>query len=176
MISCLDVTQRSKVAFLNDDFSTLFLPVRDGVLEDIAATFPALFDFMAEALSQRRSRVLLHCEVGISRSATLATAWLMKSEGLGFLEAFRELRARRPRVLPNIGFATQLQRLEHTLHPNLRSPGEPSSLARYLHEVCNVPTELDVLQSVLDEREHEALAAIEAIFGEIPRVVQGARL
>ena len=100
----------------------------------------------------------------------------MKSQGKTFLDAFAQVRARRPEVLPNIGFASALQRLEFALRPEPRAEGEISSLARYLREVCNVPVEVDALQHALERHEHRAPAAIREIFGdEIPRVVQGVR-
>ena len=77
----------------------------------------------------------------------------------------------------NIGFASQLQRLEYALHPELRARGELSSLARYLRQICNVPAEVALLQEALERHDCDALRAIRAIFGDdIPRVVQGVRL
>ena len=68
-----------------------------------------------------------------------------------------------------------LQRLEHELQPSSVND-VPSSLARYLHQVCNAPVEMEVLQSALERHGYDAPAALEMIFdGEIPRVVQGVR-
>lgn len=173
VVSCLDERERPKVTFLGDAFDTLFLPLRDGVDEDLAGAFTGFFDFVDRA--GPKSRVLVHCEVGVSRSATLATALVMRSDRLRFHEAFREVRARRAQALPNVGFASQLQRLEHALFPEPRRDG-PASLTRYLHEVCNVPVEPDVLEDALARHGWDALPAIRAIFGgEVPRVVQGVR-
>lgn len=172
-ISCLEEGHRPAVAFLDDAFETLFLPLRDRMDEDIGARFPAFFDFLAQAGDD--AQVLVHCEVGVSRSATLATAHVMKAERLRFYEAYRAVRTRRPQVLPNVAFASALQRLEHTLFPRPRAQGY-ASLTTYLREVCNVPVEMAVLQDVLEDHEYDAPAAIRAIFGgEIPRVVQGVR-
>ncbi len=174
VVSCLDDTQRPAVAFLHHDFETLFLSVRDGVVENIEVVFPDFFDFVDRA--EPNAKVLVHCEVGVSRSATLATAHVMKTDHLRFYEAYRQVRARRAQVLPNVGFASQLQRFENTLFPEPRPDGY-ASLTRYLREVCNVPVEMNVLQSVLEQHEYDALPAIRTIFGgEVPRVVQGMRL
>jgi predicted protein tyrosine phosphatase len=156
----------------------LFVPVRDGIHEDISAAFPEVFDFAASAPSvDANAKLLVHCEVGVSRSATVAIALVMKSENKSFLDAFAQVRAQRPEVLPNIGFASQLQHLEHALRPELRRTGQLSSLARYLKETCNVPVEAELLQDALERHEYDAPKAIRAIFGDdIPRVVQGVRL
>ena len=174
VVSCLPEEHRSRVTFLEADFSHLFLGVRDGMHEDITATFPLFFEFAQQA-KEPHAKLFVHCEVGVSRSATLVIALLMKRENLSFIDALRRVRAERYKVLPNIGFASQLQRFEHEMKPASETRG-PSSLAQYLRHVCNVPVDIDVLQSVLQEHDYDAPAALLAIFGgEIPRVVQGVR-
>jgi hypothetical protein len=126
-------------------------------------------------MSGPKTKLFVHCEVGVSRSATLVTALLMKTEGLSFFEAVSEVRSKRNQVLPNIGFASQLQRLEHELEPSSVNR-VPSSLAQYLHQICNAPVEIDLLQSALERHDYDAPAALQTVFGgEIPRVVQGVR-
>jgi protein-tyrosine phosphatase len=176
VVSCLMEDERSQMAFLEQDFHHLFLGVDDGMHQDIAGTFSTFFDFAeAATASGPKTKLFVHCEVGVSRSATLAIALLMKTEGLSFFDALCRVRAKRFQVLPNIGFASQLQRLEHELQPHSVTKA-PSSLARYLHEVCNTPVEIEVLQSALERQSYDAPAALEMIFGgEIPRVVQGVR-
>ena len=176
VVSCLREDERAQVAFLSEHFHVLFLPMHDGMHEDIAAVFPAFFDFASVVESTPGARLLVHCQAGVSRSGTLATALHMRSQRRSFFDAVTHVRTKRPAVLPNIGFASQLQALEHTLRPDARPPGVPSSLARYLREVCCVPAEVDVIQDMLERHHHHAPTAIRAIFGgEIPRVVQGVR-
>ncbi len=176
VVSCLMEDERAQMAFLQQDFHHLFLSVHDGMHEDIASTFSQLFDFAATATAgDPRAKLFIHCEVGVSRSATLAIALLMKTEGRSFFDALCRARSKRFQVLPNIGFASQLQRLEHQLQP--RSVTRvPSSLARYLHQICNAPVEIEILQSALERHRYDAPAALRMIFGgDIPRVVQGVR-
>lgn len=167
---------RSRMEFLREDFHHLFLGVRDGMHQDIAGDFPQLFDFAgAAAADDPKAKLLVHCEVGVSRSATLAIALVMKTDGMSFFDALMRVRSKRFQVLPNIGFASQLQRLEHELHRR-SARRAPSSLARYLHEVCNAPVEIEVLESALERHGYDAPAALRMIFdGEIPRVVRGVR-
>lgn len=173
VVSCLPEGKRAAVAFLEEHFETLFLPLRDGVNEDLGAALPGFFDFVSRLGDGERA--LVHCEVGVSRSASLVIAHVMKTERLRFFEAHRRVRSRRPQVLPNIGFASQLQQLEDALFPQPRSDGH-ASLTRYLHGVCCVPVEAALLQEMLERHSFDASAAIQAIFdGEIPRVVQGVR-
>ena len=139
--------------------------------EDIGAVFPAFFAFVDRAGPD--AGVLVHCEAGVSRSATLVVALLMHTERLRFHDAYDRVRALRPQVLPNLGFATQLQRLEHSLFPEARA--QHASLTRYLREVCKVPAEPAAIQAMLELHGYDGAEAIHAIFGEIPRVVQGVR-
>lgn len=176
VVSCLMEDDRPRIAFLQQDFDHLFLGVHDGMHQDIAGTFPQFFDFAeAAAASDPKAKLFVHCEVGVSRSATLVIALLMKTEAIGFFDALCRVRSKRFQVLPNIGFASQLQRLEHELQPHSVN-SVPSSLARYLRQVCNVPVEVDVLQSALERHRYDALTSLEMIFGDdIPRVIQGVR-
>ncbi|MBT8468225.1 MAG: dual specificity protein phosphatase family protein [Deltaproteobacteria bacterium] len=176
VVSCLMENDRSKMEFLQQDFHHLFLGVHDGMQQDIAGTFSQFFDFAAAAMaSDPKAKLFVHCEVGVSRSATLVIALLMKTEAMSFFDALCRVRSKRFQVLPNIGFASQLQRLEHELQPHSVN-SVPSSLARYLHRICNAPVEIEVLQSALERHRYDALAALRMIFGDdIPRVIQGVR-
>lgn len=178
IVSCLNIEKRSEVAFLKKDFQTIFLPLRDGIHEDILSVLPTFFEFISNSEnSSPRAKTLVHCEVGVSRSATLVIALLMSRERMSFFDAYLELRSKRAKVLPNIGFASQLQSFEHTNSHEKPVPGAVSSLAKYLYQVCNVPLEIEQLQTVLESHNFKALPTIYAAFGEdIPRVIQGVRL
>ncbi|KAL7414584.1 hypothetical protein BDY24DRAFT_414300 [Mrakia frigida] len=56
-------------------------------------------------------KVLVHCKVGVSRSATVTIAYLMKHCGLSLIDAYMLTRARRLNVLiqPNLKFLYELQ-------------------------------------------------------------------
>ena len=176
VVSCLKADERSQMLFLQQDFDHLFLEIHDGIHQDIAATFAQFFDFVAAATSSDpKAKLFVHCEVGVSRSPTLVIAFLMKTEALSFFDALCQVRSKRFQVLPNIGFASQLQRLEHELQPQ-SVDRHPSSLAQYLREVCNAPVEIHVLQSALERHHYDALTSLKMIFGDdIPRVIQGVR-
>lgn len=52
--------------------------------------------------------MLVHCSQGVSRSATLAIAYLMWKRGAGYDDVFREVKAARGVTNPNIGFICQV--------------------------------------------------------------------
>lgn len=51
-----------------------------------------------------RRAVLVHCAVGRSRSASALLAYLVLHRGMSLVDAYLLVRARRPIVLPNVGF------------------------------------------------------------------------
>lgn len=59
--------------------------------------------------------VLVHCNAGVSRSAAVVVAYLMRSHGWSYSAAFEFVRHKRPRARPNRGFVQQLMVLEKQL-------------------------------------------------------------
>ncbi len=53
--------------------------------------------------------ILVHCLMGMSRSATLVLAAVISKTGMGITDAIKYVRARRPIIQPNPGFMKQLQ-------------------------------------------------------------------
>lgn len=76
----------------------LYLPAVDSESFDISQYFEAACGLMQEELP--RTNVLVHCMAGVSRSATLIIAYLMRSQGLPFADAFRLVKRRRKIVRP----------------------------------------------------------------------------
>ena len=70
------------------------------------------FPILTKALSPSRdsgSRVLVHCKMGISRSASCVMAYAMKALGLSLEEARAVVKGKRAQVKPNHAFQTQLK-------------------------------------------------------------------
>ncbi|CAL9687961.1 unnamed protein product [Knipowitschia caucasica] len=70
--------------------------------------------FIHEALRSPHHKVLVHCVMGRSRSATLVLAYLMSKHNLTVVDAIEHVRQRRC-ILPNHGFLKQLRALDITL-------------------------------------------------------------
>lgn len=58
------------------------------------------------------SKVLVHCNAGISRSATIIIAYLIIHRGKSYEEALPAVRKNRPSAKPNSGFEAQLRNLD----------------------------------------------------------------
>ena len=63
-----------------------------------------------------RGRALVHCMAGVSRSASICIAYLMRFCDMSLREAFYFLRDKRCVVRPNVGFWRQLIEYEKKLY------------------------------------------------------------
>lgn len=80
--------------------------------------------FCASAAASKGGAVLVHCLMGISRSASLLAAHLMLAREIGVGQALGIIRDARPRIFPNAGFLAQLDRLEgHVMQFRARRRG-----------------------------------------------------
>ncbi|KAJ7599078.1 hypothetical protein C8J56DRAFT_915807 [Mycena floridula] len=75
---------------------------------DILAHFLPSITFIQSELDKGRG-VLVHCQAGMSRSATIVAAYLMYSQKLDPEGALALIRKSRPNVDPNAGFLVQLE-------------------------------------------------------------------
>uniref|UniRef100_A0A7M4FVY2 Dual specificity protein phosphatase n=1 Tax=Crocodylus porosus TaxID=8502 RepID=A0A7M4FVY2_CROPO len=78
---------------------------------DLSIYFYPVARYIRAALKSPRGKVLVHCAMGISRSATLVLAFLMICESLSLVDAIQTVREHRA-ICPNSGFLRQLRELD----------------------------------------------------------------
>ncbi|KAG5684054.1 hypothetical protein PVAND_013305 [Polypedilum vanderplanki] len=88
-------------------------PLIDQPTTDISRYFYIATKFIENGLNSG-GKVLVHCMVGVSRSATCALAYLMISRKMTAAEAIRTVRMHRD-IHPNEGFLQQLADLDNEL-------------------------------------------------------------
>lgn len=65
---------------------------------------------ISECLNDNNKSILIHCQAGISRSATIVISYLMKMNKINYQEAFEYVKYNRPCISPNMGFIEQLNK------------------------------------------------------------------
>ncbi|XP_054629441.1 dual specificity protein phosphatase 2 isoform X1 [Dunckerocampus dactyliophorus] len=93
--------------FFEGEFQYLRLNVEDSLAADIGACFSTAIAFI-DSVKQSGGRVLVHCQAGISRSATICLAYLMHAQRVRLDEAFDFVKQRRHVISPNLAFMGQL--------------------------------------------------------------------
>ncbi|XP_048853928.1 uncharacterized protein si:dkey-175m17.7 isoform X2 [Brienomyrus brachyistius] len=94
------------------------LPATDNSKQNLRQYFEEVFEFIEEA-HQRGRGVLVHCQAGVSRSATIVIAYLMKHTRMTMMDAYKYVRSRRPVVSPNLNFMGQLLEFEKDLNSGI---------------------------------------------------------
>ncbi|XP_012321722.2 dual specificity phosphatase 29 isoform X2 [Aotus nancymaae] len=81
---------------------------------DLSVFFYPAAAFIDRALRDDHSKILVHCVMGRSRSATLVLAYLMIHKDMTLVDAIQQV-AKNRCILPNRGFLKQLRELDKQL-------------------------------------------------------------
>ena len=90
------------------DLKFLELQLRDEELQDLFPKFEVAYKFIKKN-SKNNANILVHCILGMSRSASLVVFYLMKEKGWDYDRAIDYIRERRPIVQPIPSFEEQLR-------------------------------------------------------------------
>lgn len=85
-----------------------YIQAVDSPREDLLQHFEECITFIESAVGSHQN-ILVHCYYGVSRSATVAIAYLMKKHRFKFEQAFSLAKTKRKLVFPNPGFVQQLK-------------------------------------------------------------------
>jgi len=97
--------------------------VNDEAHADILSYLEGATTFLHH-LIQHNMNVLVHCERGISRSATVVLAFLIRFHKMTRDKAYLHVKARRPSISPNPGFWDQLEVFEQQCRRQEEQRGE----------------------------------------------------
>ncbi|KAK7151278.1 hypothetical protein R3I93_012272 [Phoxinus phoxinus] len=90
-------------------------PATDSNKQNLRQYFEEAFEFIEEAHQAGRG-LLIHCQAGVSRSATIVIAYLMKHTWMTMTDAYKFVKSRRPIISPNLNFMGQLLEFEEDLN------------------------------------------------------------
>eukprot|EP00096_Caligus_rogercresseyi_P014373 TRINITY_DN6882_c0_g1_i3.p1 TRINITY_DN6882_c0_g1~~TRINITY_DN6882_c0_g1_i3.p1 ORF type:complete len:155 (-),score=48.54 TRINITY_DN6882_c0_g1_i3:100-564(-) len=83
------------------------IPLVDSSIQDVYKYFEEVSNIIQKN-SEDHGKTLIHCAAGVSRSACLVLAYLMRHHGMPLASAFQKVKSIRPAVRPNNGFVHQL--------------------------------------------------------------------
>ncbi|CAG09402.1 unnamed protein product [Tetraodon nigroviridis] len=92
----------------------LGIPAEDSESFDLSQYFRVAVDFIHRVLKNKDGKVLVHCIMGVSRSATLVLAYLMMRQRLSLRDSLRHLTQKRA-IYPNQHFLSLLIKLDEQL-------------------------------------------------------------
>ena len=98
---------------LFNDFRYKICLVDDDLNSVIYSEFAGCFSFIDNALGEG-GKVLVHCEAGMSRSATMCIGYIMWKRRATLKQVLDEVKAVRPKINPNECFLQQLELLERS--------------------------------------------------------------
>ena len=104
-----------------DEFVYKHIELDDKESADIECHFAAAYEFIDDA-AKNGGKTLVHCHAGVSRSATIVVAYLMKKYGLSVADAVAECKRGRPCIKPNRGFMAALAKLEKSDNIKVQQP------------------------------------------------------
>jgi len=133
-----------------------FIHAEDLDEHNLLEEFDSAYEFINDAVSQQKN-VLIHCHAGMSRSATIACAYLMKKYHLTFKDAMERLRSKRNCVYPNMGFERQLRSYEAQY---LKPSNEKSLSIEYKCKLCRqvLFTDVDLVQHLIGKGRFDSQA------------------
>lgn len=109
----INITKEHPNAF-GDKLTYLRITVEDVKASDLFKYFQETCDFITKAF-QKKGVVLIHCNLGVSRSSTITLAYLMQTQHISLEDALTFLRTRRSCARPNFGFLSQLAKWEEMI-------------------------------------------------------------
>jgi len=107
----LNVTAVSPTYDIDKSITYKQLQAADNGYQNLKQYFEEAFEFIDKARDCGGS-VLIHCQAGVSRSPTIAMAYLIKRFPMSMVEAYKFVKARRSIISPNLNFMGQLLEFE----------------------------------------------------------------
>ena len=115
------------------DLKCVKIPILDSEKANIFEKLSTCVELITEA-NIRGGRTLVHCVMGISRSATVCMAYMMQEHKMTLRQAYNHVKSCRNCIHPNTGFWEQVIRYEDKLHGKTTVEMRPTALG-FLPEV-----------------------------------------
>ncbi|XP_011429094.1 LOW QUALITY PROTEIN: dual specificity protein phosphatase 10-like [Crassostrea angulata] len=114
----LNTTSHIPKYFENQGIHYKRIPASDSGCQNLKQYFEEAAAFIDEA-RQNGANILVHCHAGVSRSATITIAYLLKHTKLSMMDIYRLVKGKRSIISPNFNFMGQLMEYEQALNNGL---------------------------------------------------------
>lgn len=91
------------------------IPASDSAQQNLKQYFEEAIEYIDDA-RQNGANVLIHCHAGVSRSATITIAYILKHTKLVMSDAYKYVKGKRSIISPNFNFLGQLLEFEQDLN------------------------------------------------------------
>ena len=108
----VNATKRFECKFKEKGVEYMHITVKD----EENVKIDKYFEDVAKFIDSTQGKVLVHCEMGVSRSSSFVIAYLMKYKQMTLSEAYHHVQSCRPTIHPNNGFFKQLIQFEAKLY------------------------------------------------------------
>ena len=136
----LNVTAVNPTYPQSDSITYKQLLAADNGSQNIKQYFDEAFTFI-DAARDCGGSVLIHCQAGVSRSPTIAIAYLIKNFPMRMVEAYKFIKCRRSIISPNLNFMGQLLEFEKLIKGDSSECGSETPVAA--DQVASDKTELN---------------------------------
>lgn len=100
-----------------DDLDYFLMDLKDKPLFPISEYFEKAYEYIDDCVT-KKEKVLIHCNAGVTRSATITISYLMRNLKISFEEAHKMVRAKRPCIDIKV-FEEDLKQLEASLKKSI---------------------------------------------------------
>jgi len=115
----------------NNAFIYCRVSLQDNASEDLSLHYDKAWEFFKRVKIREDGNILVHCNLGVSRSVAIVTSYLMKFQRYSLDEALTLVREARPQGRPNDGFMSQLEKLDaHLRETDSYAPASPALRCR----------------------------------------------
>lgn len=114
----------------DEDIDHLVIHAEDVESYNLSRHFEKATEFIERHRKNKRN-VLIHCYAGVSRSATITIAYLMKNHKFSYIRAHDFVKNKRGCISPNVGFRVQLREYERRLHQSFSDSNSTSFSTPY---------------------------------------------
>ncbi|XP_046567736.1 dual specificity protein phosphatase 10-like [Haliotis rubra] len=111
----LNVTSHVPLYYEKQGIKYKRIPASDSGQQNLKQYFEEALEFIDDC-RQTGGHVLIHCHAGVSRSATITIAYILKHTKMTMTDAYKYVKGKRGIISPNFNFMGQLMEFERDLN------------------------------------------------------------